>query len=387
MIDHIKQTWLARSSTRLFDWLHEEMAPALLRRRIIGAAVIASLLAAVYWLAIASDRYVSEAHVIIQRTDLTGGQTMDFSSLLGGAGGNRADQMLLRDHLLSVDMLKKLDAELNLRAHYSNSNRDPLSRMWFQDTPIEKFHRHYLSRVSVEFDDYAGVLMLKAQGYDAKTAQAITTLLVREGERFMNGMAHSLAQDQVAFLEKQVTQMNQRAMQARQALLRYQDKKGLVSPLATAENIAAIVARLEAQRTELQTQRSALDAYLVPGHANIIQLNQQIAAVEKQLAQEQAKLASPNGKTLNRTVEEFQRLEMEAAFALDVYKTALVALERGRVEATRTIKKVSVLQAPSMPESALEPRRFYNTLVFMLVALLLAGVAHLLAAIVRDHKD
>ena len=387
MIDHIKQTWLARSSTRLFDWLHEEMAPALLRRRIIGAAVIASLLAAVYWLAIASDRYVSEAHVIIQRTDLAGGQTMDFSSLLGGAGGNRADQLLLRDHLLSVDMLKKLDAALNLRAHYSDSDRDPLSRMWFQDTPIEKFHRHYLSRVSVEFDDYAGVLMLRAEGYDAKTAQAIATLLVREGERFMNGMAHDLAQDQVTFLEKQVAQMNQRAMQARQAVLRYQDKKGLVSPMATAENIAAIVSRLEAHRTDLQTQRSALDAYLVPGHATIIQLNQQIAAVEKQLAQEQAKLASPKGRTLNRTVEEFQRLEMEAEFALDVYKTALGALERGRVEATRTIKKVSVLQAPTTPESALEPRRFYNTLVFMLVALLLAGVAHLLAAIVRDHKD
>lgn len=78
---------------------------------------------------------------------------------------------------------------------------------------------------------------------------------------------------------------------------------------------------------------------------------------------------------------------MEAAFAQDVYKTALVALEKGRIEATRTIKKVSVLQSPTQPEYALEPRRFYNTLVFILVAMLLAGVAHLLAAIVRDHKD
>lgn len=256
----------------------------LLRRRIISAAIIASLLAAVYWLLIASDRYVSEAHVIIQRTDLAGGQAMDFSSLLGGAGGNRADQLLLRDHLLSVDMLKELDAVLNLRAHYSDWDRDPISRMWFQDTSMERFHRHYLSRISVEFDDYAGVLMVKAQGYDPKTAQAITTRLVQEGEHFMNGMAHSLAQDQVAFLEKQVAQMNQRAMQARQALLSYQNKKGLVSPQATAENIASIVAKLEAQRTELETQRSALSAYLVPNHANIIQLDQQIAAVENQIS-------------------------------------------------------------------------------------------------------
>lgn len=359
----------------------------LLRQRIIGTAFAASLLAALYWLAIASDRYVSEAHVIIQRTDLASGQAMDFSSLLGGANGNRADQLLLRDHLLSVDMLKKIDATLNLRAHYSDWHRDPLSRMWFSDTAIEGFHRHYLSRVSVELDDYAGVLIVKAQGYDPQTAHAIASQLVQEGERFMNGMAQSLAMEQVGFLEKQVALMSQRATQARQALLSYQNRKGLVSPQATAENIAGIIAKLEAQRTELQTQRSANQAYLVPNHPNIVLFDQQIAAVESQIAREQAKLASPDGKTLNRTVEEFQRLEMDAAFAQDVYKTTLVALEKGRIEAARTIKKVSVLQAPTRPEYALEPRRYYNTLVFVLVALLLAGVAHLLAAIVRDHKD
>jgi len=59
------------------------------------------MLAVFYWGIIASDRYVSEAHVVIQKTDLSGSQSLDFSSLLGSGGGNHADQMLLRDHLLS----------------------------------------------------------------------------------------------------------------------------------------------------------------------------------------------------------------------------------------------------------------------------------------------
>ena len=387
MIDHFKKTRLAQLSARTFGWLHREMAPALLRRRIIGAAVVFSALSAVYWTFIASDRYVSEAHVIIQRTDFAGGPNLDFSSLLGGANGGRADQLLLRSHLLSVDMLKKLDAALHLRAHYADPQRDPLSRMWDKDAPIEQFHKHYLERVSVELDEYAGVLMVKAEGFDPQTAHAIATELVQEGERFMNQMAHTLAQTQVAFLETQVTDMNARAMQARQTVLGFQNKNGLVSPQATAENISGIVAKLEAQRTEMETQRSALQSYLVPSHPSIVQIDQQIAAVGKQLAQEQARLTSPRGKTLNLAVEEFQRLEMQAAFTQDVYKTALVALEKGRIEATRTIKKVSVLQAPTVPEYPLQPRRLYNTLVFALVAMLLAGVAHLLAAIVRDHTD
>ena len=374
MKDPTQQTLFARLSARIFT--------------ILGVAVIASVLATVYWLAIASDRYVSEAHIIIQRTDLVGGQSMDFSSLLGMASnGGRADQLLLRDYLLSVDMLKKLDTQLNLRKHFSDNQHDIFSRMWMQDISTEWFHRHYLTRINVEFDEYAGVLLIKAQAYDPKTAQAIVSMLVDEGERFMNDIARKLALEQVAFLEIQVAQMNRRAMQARQAVLSYQNKKGLVSPQATAENIAGIIAKLEAQRTELETQRSAFQSYLVSDHPTIIQLNQQAAAIEKQIAQEEAKLVSPTGKTLNRTVEEFQRLEMEAGFAQDVYKTALIALEKGRIEAIRTLKKVSVLQTPTLPEYVLEPRRFYNALVFTIFAFMLAGIAQLLTAIVRDHKD
>ncbi|MBY0444107.1 MAG: chain-length determining protein, partial [Burkholderiales bacterium] len=155
-------------------------SPSLKHKLISAIALFSFVASSIYWLAIASDRYVSTAHVIIQRTDVAGGQGMDFSSLLGGAGGNRADQLLLRDHLLSIDMLKKLDARLNLRAHYSNAQHDLLSRMWSVDNSIEHFHAYYLSRVSVEFEDYTGVLMIKAQGYNAKMAQAISSQLLAE---------------------------------------------------------------------------------------------------------------------------------------------------------------------------------------------------------------
>ena len=387
MMQQILQSRYALAVSRFTGWAQGWLMPALLRRRTFGVALVASLLAVVYWGLIASDRYVSEAHVIIQKTDLSSGQGTDFSSLLGNVGGNHADQLLLRDHLLSVDMLRKLDARLNLRAHYSDWHRDPLSRMWFEDAPMEQFHSYYLTRVSVEYDDYAGVLNIKTQGYDAKMAQAIAVTMVEEGERHMNAMAHSLARDQVAFLEKQVSDMGARTIQARQTALDYQNDKGLVSPQGTAENLAAIVNRLEAQLSDMRPRRSALLGFLTPNSSNIIELNQQIGAVEKQIDQEQARLVSPRGKKLNSTVEEYQRLQMNAEFAQDIYKTALVALERGRIEASRTLKKVTMLQTPTEPQYPLEPRRLYNMIVFILVTLLLAGIVHLLAAIIRDHKD
>lgn len=373
--------------TRGITWLRDVLIPALLRRRIFGLAFIASVLAIFYWGLVASDRYVSEAHIIIQKTDLGSGQGVDFSNLLGGGGGNHADQMLLRDHLRSPDMLIKLNDKLDLRSHYSDWKRDPISRMWFKDAPLETFHDYYLSRISVEYDDYAGVVIVKAQAYDPIMAQEITSEMVAQGERHMNEMAHSLAQDQVTFLEKQVSEMGARAIQARQAMLNFQNNKGVASPQGAAENLVAIINRMEGELADLRTRRAALLSYLMPNSPNVIELEQRITAVEKQITQEQARLVSPAGKMLNSTVEEYQRLQMEADYAQDVYKTALMALEQGRIESSRTLKKVTMIQTPTKPQYPLEPRRLYNIVVFILVTLLLAGIAHMLAAIIRDHKD
>ena len=386
MAERLEETVAGRVMTPLFAWTGGWAAPVI-RRRAFGLAVIASLLAALYWGVIASDRYVSEARVVVQRTDFAAGDALNLGSLLGSTGPNQQDQLLLRDHLLSVDMLKKLDATLDLRAHYSDPERDPMSRLWFKNASLEWFHRHYLSRVSITFDDYSGVLSIKAQAYDPKTAHAVAAMLVEEGERFMNSLAHSLAREQVAFLEKEVAAMNHRVAEARERVVQFQNREGLVSPQATAENLVAIVGRLENELTDLTTRRAAMVSYLMPKSPSVVELDQQISAVKKQIAKEKSRLASPRHKTLNRTVEEYQRLQLSAEFALDVYKTALAALETGRVEATRTLKKVSVLQSPFEPQYPVEPRRLYNIAVFMLGALLIAGTMHLLGAIIRDHQD
>ncbi len=383
MIDRIRQ----HPVPRFFERVHQRLAPHLVRRRAFQAALVGIVLAILYWGVIASDRYVSEADVVVDRTDVGGGQSIDFSALITGGGRSTYDLMLMRDHLRSVDMLQKLDARLKLRVHYSDWKRDPLSRMWSEDAEQEFFHRHYLSRVSIELDDTVGVLRIKAQAYSPEMARAIASALVEEGERFMNEMAHRLARDQVDFLEKEVDRMSERLLKARRAMVDFQNAKGFISPQATAESLGTIVARLEGQLTELKAKREAMLGYLSPSAPDIALIDLEIGAIVKQLRTEQGRLTSPKGGTLNRTVEEFQRLEMETIFAQDVYKTALVALEKGRMEATRNLKKVSIVQSPTLPQYPLEPRRVYNTVVFTLSVLMLAGIVQLLAAIVRDHKD
>ncbi|KKW67835.1 chain-length determining protein [Lampropedia cohaerens] len=361
---------------------------------LLIASLVIILIGAIYWGLMASDRYVSETHLIVENTDLQTGQSFDLASALTGGGYSTTDLRLLRDHLRSVDMLQKLQDDLDLKAHYSGTAYDWLSRLP-HDASQEEFHDYYLRRVSIEIDDQVGVLRIRAQAYDAPMAQAITRALLTEGEAFMNEIGHTIARTQVEFLERQVEESNHRAQQTRNALLEYQNATGLISPQAQAESLAAISARLEGELASLQAQRSVMLGYLSPEAADVKQIELRIDALQKQIRNERAKLtAGPkakgkakDGEALNRAVEEYQRLEMQAQFADEVYRSTVMALERGRVEALRMLKKITVLQQPTLAEEPLEPRRMYNTLVFALLIGALAIIFTLMTAIVRDHQD
>ncbi|MFM7274119.1 MAG: chain-length determining protein, partial [Gammaproteobacteria bacterium] len=173
----------------------------------------------------------------------------------------------------------------------------------------------------------------------------------------------------------------------RSAVIAFQNENSLASPQGIATAVESNITRLESQLTDLQTQRATLLGYLVPASPSVKEIDFQIAATRKQIENERRRLASPEGNTLNTTLDRFQQLEKQALFAEDVYKAALVALEQGQVEATRTLRKVSVLQSPTRPEASREPRRLHNTVVFLLVSFLVAGILNLIAVIIRDHRD
>ena len=373
---------------KLFNSIRSDILSIKIFSRLIQLVFILAILICGYWLIVASDRYESSASMIIRKTDSLAQQSVDLPLIISGvSSASRPDQLLLREYLLSADMLKKLDSKLQLRRHYSDSRFDIFSRLWQEDTPMELFQRYFEKRVSVDYDEFAGVLRVKVQAYDAKTAQAIAATMVAEGERYMNQLGHEMAETQVNYLVNQVQVSQQRSQQANQLLVDYQNKKGLLSPQATAESISSIISGLESQRAQLQTQLATLPKSLDADHPNLVMLRQAIGSVTSQIAQEKARLANPSGKTLNVSMEEFQRLQMDAGFKQDVYKSSLAALEKGRFDAARMLDKVSVLQSPSLPEFPLEPRRLYNILATLIIAGMLAGTLKLLEGIVLDHLD
>lgn len=365
------------------SWLSINLFRNLIRLTMIGAVVVMA-----YWLFMASDRYVSDANIVIRKTDSASAPSFDLGMLVSGVpGANRADQLLLQEYLQSLDMMKKLNTQLNLRDKYSGWSHDIVSRFWFRNAPIEWLYRYYRTMVGVNYDAISGTLHISAQAYDPATAHAMVKLMVEDGERFMNNLGHQLANTQVQFLTEQVKLTRDRFHEASQQLLNFQNKKQLLSPKASAENISTIIAGLQTERAKLETRLASLPKGLSPNHPTIVMIKQSLAAIDRQVNEERSKLTARSGGKLNTTLEEFQQLQMTVDFSKELYKSSLMALEKGRFDATRMLEKVSVLQSPTMPEYPMQPRRYYNAFVTFLAALLLIGMLKLLEAIVRDHVD
>ncbi|MFP4081076.1 MAG: chain-length determining protein [Ectothiorhodospira sp.] len=349
------------------------------------AALALILGAVVYWSFIATDRYVSQSTVVLKTAQIAAPE-FNISSLLSGSGGLE-DMLLLREHLLSVDMMQKLDRTFDLRSHYTSRDIDPLSRLDDPQVPLETFHHYMRKRIQVHVDEYAQVLRIEAAAYDPELAHQLVRTLMKEGERHMNAMSRRLAQEQVKFIELQVEDIQGRLERTRDELLAFQNEHGLVSPTGTIETLSTVVATLEGELAKLKARQRALKQTQSERSAEMVQLRNEIEAIQEQIETEQRRMAAQEGNALNQLTAEYETLEMQLEFAREMYSSALATLENTRVEAARNIQQVSVLQEPTRPQYPNEPDRLYNLTVFTLLTLLGALIVHMFAAIIREHRD
>lgn len=348
-----------------------------------------SIVACIYW-TMASDRYVSEAVVLVQNTE-TGGASSpsDLLSMFTGGSGNKTDQMLLIEFLTSIDMLNKLDSELDLRGHYSDTNADIISRMWSKDISTEWFYKYFKNRVTVAYDEYSGVVRISAQAFDPETATKITTLLVQNGEDFMNKLSHKIADEQVLFLSQQVEISKNELLVANEQLLDFQNKRNMVSPTTEVENYQSLIANLEKQKSEILVKIDTLPANL--GNNNHIKQSMltNIKAIEEQISKLREKITNANEKVsaLNELADEERLLKMDVEFKKEIYSSTLSGLAKGKLSAARLIKNVGILQSPSKPQYAVKPERLYSIAATIVVMLLVLGMLQLLKAVILDHVD
>ncbi len=152
--------------------------------------LLPTLIGGIYFGVIASDRYVAEARYAIR----TGAQAPGggFLENVLGAGSpatsTRQDAEIVRDYILSRDMLEALEKRIDVRAHYDSPEVDWLSRLR-ADASEEDFLEYFQDRVEVIIDAEANISTLRVRAYDRGTARTIAQHLLDLSVRFVYEMS------------------------------------------------------------------------------------------------------------------------------------------------------------------------------------------------------
>src|SRR5712671_7678248 len=154
-------------------------------RRLLGSLNIwfwalvglPTLVAGVYYFAIASDLYLSEAKFIVRSPKQV--QTNTIGALLQSTGLGRAvdDTAVVLDFIMSRDAVRKLEQQDDLRAIFGRPEGDFVTRFpgVLLRSDFEALFRRYDLFVSVDMDNTSGVTSLRVKAYRPGDAQKVAS--------------------------------------------------------------------------------------------------------------------------------------------------------------------------------------------------------------------
>ncbi|GGD57714.1 lipopolysaccharide biosynthesis protein [Lacimicrobium alkaliphilum] len=348
---------------------------------------------AFYQLVWASDRFESQAQLIVQKP--SGMATLEpamamLSGFTGGGGGS--DTSLVEAFIYSTDLLEYLQQELDIFAHYSSNEYDMFSRLSASASREDKLD-YYKKRVVAEIDQTSQIITIKVQGYTPEFSKALTETIVDRAEWYINKVGHDLAKAQLAFVQNEHAMVEERLQKAKSEILAFQRKYNLLDPEAEGMALQQIAYGLEGEIANKQAELRALRSSMSESAPMVMRLKDQLSSLRQQLVEERQRLTqdiergdSSGELGVNEILANFGNLKMDLEFAIEALASSQVSLEKSRIEAYRQLKYLVVIESPTLPEEAKYPGIIYNLSLFLAVILMIFGVGSIIRATVNELK-
>jgi capsular polysaccharide transport system permease protein len=167
-----------------------------------------------------------------------------------------------------------------------------------------------------------------------------------------------------------------------------QTRPSLIDPTNSTQSIMAIIGELEGELAKSQAELTAMRRVMSADAPQVVTQSNRISALNRQIDRERSRLAGSGlGGTLNSEVARFEEVKLELDFATEAYKSAVTSLEASRIEASKKLKRLAVIAAPTLADDAQYPDRIRSLVTVLAILLIGFGIFRLSVAFVRDHRD
>ena len=369
------------------------------KRRWIMASALAcvalpTLVVALYLLLIASERYAVKVKFAIRGQETPAVDMLGILGNFGGSSGMSADSYILIDYVLGRGMIDDLKNTVDVRALFSKSSIDWLSRMSGNEK-IEDVLEYWQKMVSASFEPSTGIIRLEVTAYDPKEAFDLANAITAAADRLINQLSNESRRDALKAATTEVERAEQRQRMLRSGMRKFREQEQIADPVRRAGFQQEMIEKSKAELTRVDTELQAARGFMKEDAPSIVVLKNQRAALLKQLAVLQREVSGEaaatsekqaDGKrTVARMLSSYEELEAERIFAEKAYLTALASLERARYEADRKVRYLAIFETAAMPEEAKYPRIARDITMIALAATILWGIGLFFVFGAREH--
>lgn len=368
----------------------EQRTPPRLTRGVIVfilVVVVPTLIAAFYYLVIASPLYVSEAKFIVRSSSSSAPSAFGIALQGVGLSSGQTDSFAVHDYIRSPDAVRELQRAVDLENILAPQGSDLFSRYprLGERTTLEGLVSAMKRFVTVGYDSSTGISTLRVKAFRPTDAQSLAQKLLAGGEGVVNRLNARAVTDAVRNASNARDAAQQRLDDAQSKLSDFRSREQIIDPENNASESSRLITSLSTRLIELRAERNQVVAD-TPNSPILPSLNGRIAAYETEIEDEKAKVAG-TASSLAPKVGVFEALTFEREIAsrdLTATNNALLAAQQ---DARRQQVYLERVVAPSLPEEAVEPRRWYSILTVLASCLLIFGLGWLIWAGVREHRQ
>ena len=345
-----------------------------------------TLIAGVYYFAIASDLYLSEVKFVVRGPAKS--PVSAITSMLSSAGASAVseDTFAVHEYLMSRDAVRRLEREDDLRSLLGRPEGDLITRfpgIWFWRKDFEALYHAYSRFVSVEVDSNSGVSALQVKAYRPEDAQRMARALLTFSEQLVNALNERSRHDALATFQREVDTTEQKIAGIQAQLTAYRVKQKMLDPRSASAGPIELLAQMNAQLANAKAQLAEV-VKNSPNSPQIPLVRTRIASLEKLIAEERAKITGGDNSVAT-ALGEYERLDVQRLLAEKSLASAFASLEAARLEAQRQQLYLETIAQPNLADYPLYPKRFVSFATVVASCLLAYGIAWLLIASVREH--
>lgn len=351
----------------------------------LAVVALPTIFAAIYYGLIASDIYVAEVRFAIRTSSQTPSTGL-IESFIGSSGvsGSGDDAKIVRDYILSRDILEELDRRMGLREHFESEHIDWYARL-DRDASEEGYLEYYRDMITIQIDSDSEITTVLARAFDPQTAQVLAANLLELSEDLVNRMSERITRDTLQFARMEVADAEEKVRKASTAVSKFRSQFQSINPGEETAAVLGIVTELEAKLAAARAELVEALSFMRSDSARVRTLRSRVEALQSQVDKERTRLASESGPDMTRLIFGYEPLALDQKLAEQLYTSALTSLEAARIEAQRKQRYLIAFVSPKVPDEAIEPERVRNVFIVFLLACLAYGIGALIWSAIKEH--